>query len=213
MLHAGLSPCSGREEQKRERIVMALTSRFQEALELAFRLHNDQKRKGTAIPYIAHLLGVASLVLENGAGEDEAIAALLHDAVEDQGGEETRRLIREKFGERVAQIVDGLTDSRVTPKPPWRERKESYLAHLPQADAAVRLVSAADKLYNARAILRDYQLHGEQVWERFRGGKEGTLWYYRSLVQVFQSFEPTPLTVELAQVVAELEALAARDVD
>jgi (p)ppGpp synthase/HD superfamily hydrolase len=193
---------------------MALTSRFQEALELAFRLHIDQKRKGTAIPYIAHLLGVASLVLENGAGEDEAIAALLHDAVEDQGGEETRRLIREKFGERVAQIVDGLTDSNITPKPPWRERKESYLAHLRQADAAVRLVSAADKLYNARAILRDYQLRGEQVWERFRGGKEGTLWYYRSLVKVFQSFEPTPLTMELAQVVTELETLAAsREVD
>lgn len=188
---------------------MALTSRFQEALILAFSLHADQKRKGTSVPYIAHLLGVTSLVLENGADEDEAIAALLHDAVEDQGGIQTRRLIQQRFGERVAQIVDGLSDSHTTPKPPWRERKEKYLAHLRQADASVRLVSAADKLYNARSILKDYQLHGEPIWDRFRGSKEGTLWYYHSLVELFMTFEPTPLTTELAQVVAELEALVA----
>ena len=188
---------------------MALTSRFQEALILAFSLHADQKRKGTSVPYIAHLLGVTSLVLENGADEDEAIAALLHDAVEDQGGIQTRRLIQQRFGERVAQIVDGLSDSHTTPKPPWRERKEKYLAHLRQADASVRLVSAADKLYNACSILKDYQLHGEPIWDRFRGGKEGTLWYYHSLVELFMTFEPTPLTTELAQVVAELEALVA----
>ncbi len=188
---------------------MTLTSRFQEALILAFSLHADQKRKGTSVPYIAHLLGVTSLVLENGADEDEAIAALLHDAVEDQGGIQTRRLIQQRFGDRVAQIVDGLSDSHTTPKPPWRERKEKYLAHLRQADASVRLVSAADKLYNARSILKDYQLHGEPIWDRFRGGKEGTLWYYHSLVELFMTFEPTPLTTELAQVVAELEALVA----
>ncbi|NMC77800.1 MAG: HD domain-containing protein [Chloroflexi bacterium] len=188
---------------------MALTSRFQEALILAFSLHADQKRKGTSVPYIAHLLGVTSLVLENGADEDEAIAALLHDAVEDQGGIQTRRLIQQRFGERVAQIVDGLSDSHTTPKPPWRESKEKYLAHLRQADASVRLVSAADKLYNACSILKDYQLHGEPIWDRFRGGKEGTLWYYHSLVELFMTFEPTPLTTELAQVVAELEALVA----
>ncbi len=188
---------------------MTLTSRFQEALVLAFSLHADQKRKGTSVPYIAHLLGVTSLVLENGADEDEAIAALLHDAVEDQGGIQTRQLIQQRFGERVAQIVDGLSDSHTTPKPPWRERKEKYLAHLRQADASVRLVSAADKLYNARSILKDYQLHGEPIWDRFRDGKEGTLWYYHSLVELFMTFEPTPLTTELAQVVAELEALVA----
>ncbi len=188
---------------------MTLTSRFQEALVLAFSLHADQKRKGTSVPDIAHRLGVTSRGVANGADEDEAIAALLHDAVEDQGGIQTRQLIQQRFGERVAQIVDGLSDSHTTPKPPWRERKEKYLAHLRQADASVRLVSAADKLYNARSILKDYQLHGEPIWDRFRDGKEGTLWYYHSLVELFKTFEPTPLTTELAQVVAELEALVA----
>jgi GTP pyrophosphokinase len=138
-------------------------------------LHAGQTRKRTDRPYIGHLLGVTALVLENGGDEDEAIAALLHDAVEDQGGVITLEAIRRKFGDRVARIVEGCTDSFTTPKPPWRQRKEDYLARLRTALPDVRLVSAADKLNNAREILRDYRTEGEAVWARFNGGKDGTL--------------------------------------
>jgi (p)ppGpp synthase/HD superfamily hydrolase len=185
--------------------------RFRDATDLALRLHARQLRKGTEISYIAHVLGVASIAMEYGADEDEAIAALLHDAVEDQGGAETRELIRRRFGDRVTEIVDGCTDSDVEPKPPWRARKEAYLAHLPGASASVRLVSAADKLHNARAILRDYREHGEGVWQRFNGGRSGTLWYYRALVQALQAAGSSPLVEELARTVKELERLAGGD--
>jgi (p)ppGpp synthase/HD superfamily hydrolase len=188
---------------------LILSDRFEEALTLAVRLHASQVRKGTAVPYIVHLLAVASLVLEQDADEDEAIAALLHDAVEDQGGEATLGEIRRRFGDPVAEIVDGCTDARTIPKPPWRGRKEAYLAHLSQAPAAVRLVSAADKLHNARTILADYRTLGEALWERFNGGREGTLWYYRSLVEAFRVAGSTPLVDELDRVVSELERLAA----
>jgi GTP pyrophosphokinase len=186
-----------------------MSERFEHALLYAARLHVLQRRKGSGAPYVAHLLGVASLVLEHGGDEDEAIAALLHDAVEDQGGAATREEIRRRFGERVAAIVDGCTDTDQTAKPPWRERKEAYLAHLPTASASVRLVSAADKLYNARSIVSDLRRVGDAVWERFRGGRDGTLWYYRSLVVAFQAAGASPLVDELAQVVAELESAAA----
>jgi ADP-ribosylglycohydrolase len=183
-----------------------LTSRFDEALAFASRLHREQTRKGTDTPYVSHLLGVASLALEHGASEDEAIAALLHDAVEDQGGEPTRALIEKQFGKAVADIVVGCTDTDVTPKPPWRQRKEAYVAHLAHAPASVLLVSASDKLHNARAILADYRSVGEALWTRFTGGKEGTLWYYRSLVTAFsQAGGPEGLVRELEAVVAELE--------
>jgi len=187
---------------------MTLSARFEEALVYAAQLHADQARKGTTIPYVAHLLGVASIVLEQGAGEDEAIAALLHDAVEDQGGEATLAEIGRRFGPRVAEIVDACTDARTTPKPPWRERKQAYIAHLHHATASVRLISAADKLHNARAILRDYRAIGESLWTRFNGGKEGTLWYYRALVEALQAAGPTPLVEELDRVVSEIEKLA-----
>ncbi|MGQ4647659.1 HD domain-containing protein [Lyngbya aestuarii] len=186
---------------------MKLSERFIEALTFASELHANQTRKGSGIPYIAHLLGVASIALEHGANENEAIAALLHDAIEDQGGAATREEIRRRFGDTVTEIVDGCTDSDTTPKPPWRQRKEAYLAHLPRASTSVRLVSASDKLYNARSILSDYRLSQDAVWERFHGGKQGTLWYYRTLVEVFQSTSPTPLTDELERVVKELERL------
>ena len=185
-----------------------LTTRFEEALTYATRLHSTQVRKGTNTPYIAHLLGVASIALENGADEDEAIAALLHDAVEDQGGATTRAEIQRRFGARVAAIVDGCTDAEVTPKPPWRARKEAYIRHLAQASASVRLVSASDKLYNARSILLDYRTLGESLWQRFTGGRDGTLWYYRALVEAYQAHERTPLTDELERTVSELERLA-----
>ncbi len=187
---------------------MALSTRFEEALIFATRLHARQVRKGTSVPYVAHLLAVASLVLEQGGDEDQTIAALLHDAAEDQGGRSTLDEIRRRFGARVAEIVEGCTDSFTFLKPPWRKRKEAYLAHLPQASAAVRLVSAADKLHNARTILADYRQLGEAVWRRFNGGREGTLWYYRTLVEAFQAGESFPLVEELDRVVSELERLA-----
>jgi GTP pyrophosphokinase len=186
-----------------------LTPRFEEALRYATRLHAGQTRKGGAVPYIAHLLGVASLVLEHGGDEDEAIAALLHDAIEDQGGDPTRQEIARRFGQRVREIVDGCTDADTIPKPPWRERKEAYLAHLPEASASVRLVSAADKLYNVRSLVSDYRQLGEAVWSRFNGGRAGTLWYYRALVEAFRQAGPTPLCGEFARAVDELEQLAA----
>jgi GTP pyrophosphokinase len=186
-----------------------LGPRFVEALGFAASLHRAQMRKGTGIPYVSHLLAVASIALENGAGEDEAVAALLHDAVEDQGGAPTLAEIRRRFGDRVADIVAGCTDTDVVPKPPWRGRKEAYVAHVAFASASVRLVSAADKLHNARSILADYRLHGEEVWGRFTGGRSGTLWYYRALVNAFLAHGSSPLLDELERTVAELERLAA----
>jgi len=187
-----------------------LTDRFTQALCYATELHREQIRKGSGIPYVGHLLGVASLALDYGADEDEAIAALLHDAIEDQGGAATREEIRRRFGDRVTAIVDGCTDAEVIPKPPWRERKEAHLEHLKVASPSVRLVSAADKLHNALAILRDYRTKGEPLWERFRGGKDGTLWYYRALVQTFDVIGPPALAAELRRTVAEIETLAAK---
>ena len=187
-----------------------LSERFTAALTYATQLHANQVRKGSGVPYITHLLGVASIALEYGANEDEAIAALLHDAIEDQGGAATREEIRRRFGDNVTAIVDGCTDSDTTPKPPWRQRKQAYIAHLATASHSVLLVSAADKLYNTRSILKDYRIVGESVWERFQGGgKEGTLWYYRSLVIAFYQTGTTPLIEELERVVSELEMLVA----
>ncbi len=184
-----------------------LTTRFEDALVYAARLHADQTRKQTHIPYISHLLGVTSLVIEHGGGEDEAIAALLHDAIEDQGGAATRSAIAQRFGETIAEMVSQLSDTDATPKPPWRARKEAYLAHLPHVSAAVRLVSAADKLHNLRSILADYRSLGDAVWRRFNGGKSGTLWYYRSLTEIFTCYGPPSLAAELERTLAELEAL------
>jgi GTP pyrophosphokinase len=186
---------------------MKLSERFTDALTFATQLHTDQTRKGGGVPYISHLLGVASIALEYGANEDEAIAALLHDAIEDQGGAATREEIRRRFGDVVTEIVDGCTDSDQTPKPPWLQRKEAYIAHIPTASASVRLVSAADKLHNVWSILKDYRLLGDAVWERFQGGKHGTLWYYRSLVKAFYTAGSTPLVEEFERVVDELERL------
>jgi len=190
---------------------LPLSTRFQEALCLACDLHARQARKGTQVPYVAHLLAVASIALEHGANEDEAIAALLHDAVEDQGGAQTAALIRERFGDTVANIVLACSDTDMVPKPPWRERKRAYIAHVRQAPASVRLISASDKLHNARSILADYRVHREALWQRFSGGREGTLWYYRELVEAFTSHGERPLVNELARIVAEIERLAAQD--
>jgi (p)ppGpp synthase/HD superfamily hydrolase len=188
---------------------MAYSHRFEDALVLAHQLHADQIRKGTTIPYISHLLAVTAIVIENGGTEDEAIAALLHDAVEDAGGDPIRQIIRDRFGDKVLDIVEGCTDTDQTPKPPWRARKEVYLAHLSGASAPVLLVSLADKVHNARSLLRDLRNEGDKVWPRFTGGRDGTLWYYRALVEAFRARgQFTPLVDELYRVVSEIEHLA-----
>jgi (p)ppGpp synthase/HD superfamily hydrolase len=183
-------------------------SRFEEALVFANRLHAIQVRKGTGTPYIAHLLAVTALVIENGGREDEAIAGLLHDAVEDQGGQKTREEILRRFGDNVVSIVDGCTDTDQAPKPPWRARKEQYMARLrKEASDSVRLVSLADKVHNARTIIADHSQIGAAVWRRFSGGKEGTLWYYRSMVDVFRTFGSITLLAEFERLISEMERL------
>jgi (p)ppGpp synthase/HD superfamily hydrolase len=181
---------------------------FQRALDYAARLHGDQFRKGTRVPYITHLLAVAAIVGENGGTEDEVVAALLHDAPEDRGGEARLRDIRLRFGHAVAEIVAGCSDTYEDPKPPWRERKERHLAHLAGASDSVRLVSAADKLHNARSVLSDYRAVGDVLWDRFNGGREGTLWFYRAVVDTLRVEQNDPTVEEIGRVVSELERLA-----
>lgn len=183
-----------------------LGQRFEDALVFAFRLHRRQTRKGSETPFVSHLLGVTDLVLHYGGSEDQAIAALLHDAAEDQGGEETLAEIERRFGAKIAAMARDCSDTTVTPRPEWEERKRRYLRHLPDVPAETLLVSAADKLYNVRAILADYHLVGEQVWKRFNGGRKGTLWYYRALADEYARLMPDhPLCAELLRAVAQLE--------
>ena len=184
-----------------------LGPRFMRAFAFAAEKHAGQTRKASATPYIAHLMGVASLVLEAGGDEDLAIAALLHDVVEDCGGAPMLKEVRRSFGARVARIVDGCTDADTNPKPPWRQRKETYLRHLKKADADTRLVSAADKLNNVRSILADYRQIGESIWSRFNGEREGTLWYYRALLDEFMRRKLNRVTRDLQLAVTELESL------
>lgn len=177
---------------------------------LAAELHRHQLRKGTAIPYAAHLLAVASIVLEYGGDEDQAIAGLLHDAVEDQGGAPMLARLREEFGDRVADIVEACTDTDVVPKPPWQARKEAYIRHLADVREDALIVSMADKLHNVRSIAADYAVVGEAVWDRFTGAREGTLWYYRALVEAFRKRGSGALLNELDAAVGQLESRAAR---
>ena len=197
--------------------------KFEEALSFVSRLHAEQVRKETDIPYISHLIGVAGLVLEHGGNQDEAIAALLHDAIEDHGPgysggpNSLRKEIRIRFGKRVLEIVEGCTDAETSPKPPWRERKEKYIAHVAKAshpypsevlqELYLSLAYCADKIHNARAILTDLRIMGDALWPRFNGGKEGTLWYYRALATAFEEAGDTPLVDEFARVVSEIEEL------
>ena len=187
---------------------MKLSSRFEDVLIYAVQLHASQVRKSSGAPYISHLLGTASLILEFGTNEDQVIAALLHDAVEDQGGAERLEEIRGMFGKRIAHIVAGCTDAWNNPKPPWRERKEAHLAQLREADEDVLLVFCADKLHNATSLLMNYIQVGEGLWGYFRGGKVGTLWYYRSLVDLLKEIKPHPIVDQLERVVVEIENLA-----
>jgi len=185
---------------------MTLTDRYADALAFSFALHREQARKGSNVPYFAHLIGVSSLVLEYGGDEEAAIAALLHDAAEDQGGRATLAQIEQRFGPAVSAIVEACSDSLDTPKPPWRERKRRYLDHLGTAPHKAQLVAACDKLYNARAILSDYLQVGESVWTRFTGGREGTLWYYQSVANAFTIVNP--VVDELRYVVERLRSSA-----
>ena len=187
---------------------MSYGERFEKALLYAARLHRNQERKGTDTPYVTHLLAVTAIVGENGGTEDEVIAALLHDGPEDQGGKERLKDIRARFGDEVAEIVDGCTDTYEEPKPAWRPRKEAYVARMASAPASVRLVSSADKLHNAQTILADLRAVGEDLWDRFTGGKEGTLWYYRALVEAYAEAGSNHVIEQLDRVVRKIEALA-----
>ncbi len=195
---------------KKTKPTLKLTRRFEQALVFATRKHASHFRKGTGTPYVSHLLSAAALVLEAAGNEDLAIAALLHDVVEDCGGAPMLKQVRRRFGKRIADVVEACSDIDVTPKPPWRERKEQYIQHLRTADAGTRLVSVADKLHNARSILADYREIGEPIWQRFQGKREGTLWYYRALVNEFQRKYRNRLVDELERVVVELENVVER---
>jgi (p)ppGpp synthase/HD superfamily hydrolase len=179
--------------------------RFEEALAFAAQTHRTQLRKGGGIPYMGHLLGVCSLVIEDGGTEDEAIAALLHDAAEDRGGERMLAEIRTRFGDHVAGVAAACSDTFETPKPPWRERKQTYIDHRDGQPESVLRVSLADKLFNARAILRDYLVVGNDVWSRFKAGRDGQRWYYHRLADRFAELLPGRMAAELTEVVDELE--------
>ncbi len=183
---------------------MRYTSRLTKAFDLAIELHQNQKRKGGEIPYITHLLAVAALVGEHGGDEEQLIAALLHDAVEDQGGQPTLEKIRENFGDRVAELVLACSDTDVSPKPPWRERKEAHIKRMAEADIDARLIIAADKLHNARTMLNDQRRIGDSLWNRFTGGKEGTLWYLDASLRALSDEWSHPILEELADVLMNL---------
>jgi (p)ppGpp synthase/HD superfamily hydrolase len=189
-----------------------LTERFPAALAFAWRVHGRQMRKKTGIPYMAHVMSVCSLALENGADEDVAIAALLHDSVEDsEDGAATLQMLEEQFGDRVARIVLACSDAVAAPgqpKPDWRMRKETYLGHLEaDANADVLLVSACDKIHNASSILADLRVEGDVVWQRFTvTDPHAQLWYYTSVAGILERRLPGPLTDQLSAVVAEIAA-------
>jgi len=185
-----------------------MTERFFEAVKLATELHANQPRKGRDVPYLSHLLRVAGMVLGYGADEDTVIAALLHDAIEDQGGLKTSTLIRERFGARVQKFVLDCSDSFESlgkPKRPWRERKESYIAHIETMDPESRLIVACDKLDNLRCTLADYRNQGENFWELFAGDRDGTLWYYREVLKAIRKAGDCPVLREIEETLEMLE--------
>ncbi len=182
-----------------------LTTRFDEAFRYAHEVHGNHVRKGNQTPYIGHLMGVASIVLDDGGSEDEAIAALLHDAAEDYGGRQRLDDIRARFGHAVAKIVEDCTDSWETPKRPWIERKRAYIEHARSLPAASLRVSAADKVHNAYAILRDLRNTGEQVWTRFNAPADDVLAYYESLARAFRASGGGKLVEELERIVRGIQ--------
>jgi (p)ppGpp synthase/HD superfamily hydrolase len=193
---------------------VVLGDRFVAAVGEAVRLHAHQARKGTGVPYVSHLLAVAGLVLEHGGDEDQAIAALLHDGPEDQGGEATLTAIRERFGDRVATIVEACSETFEMPKPPWRARKAAYIAHLDELDARTGAdawpVSLADKVHNARTIVADLRADGATTLDRFNGGRDGTVRYYGALAERFSVLAPGALATELGRLATEMRTFAER---
>ena len=192
-----------------------LTARFDAALRYATAHHARQLRKGTPVPYAAHLLAVASLVLEMGGSETEAIGALLHDAVEDGGGPPMLEQIRSEFGDDVARIVLANSDSDSEPKPPWTQRKTEYIAAIAHKQPDELRVSLADKLHNARAILLDSRTVGDELWYRFRrGAGDAIRWYYRSLYDAFDDRRDAlgpgaiPTLEELGRTLDEIDRLS-----
>ena len=186
-----------------------LTARFEDALVFAARLHQDQARKGAEqIPYLAHLMSVAALVLEAGGDEDEAIAALLHDAIEDRGDRTDLAEIERRFGPHVQMIVGACSDTDVRPKPPWLGRKRAYIERLESAPPPVLRVACADKVHNVRSTIGDLRVHGPATWRKFGGTVEQQLWYYTTLSELFSRRLPGPLSDELSRPVAELNRLA-----
>ena len=193
-----------------------LTQRFRDAVVYAGFLHETQTRKGDkGIPYLGHLLIVAGTVIEWGGDEDMAIAAVLHDAIEDQPQQNPGPVIRERFGERVADMVEGLSDTDVDPKPPWLQRKKAYFRRLEEEPIEVVKISAADKLHNARAILNDYMELGDELWSRFTVADQGAipqLWYLRSLLEIYERrLNDERFTWELRSVVEELARRSGHD--
>lgn len=183
-----------------------LTNRFDDAFRYTSHIHGGHRRKGTTIPYISHLMSVAALTLEHGGNEDQAIAALLHDAAEDQGGQDRLNDIRHRFGDVVADIVEDCTDSWVEPKPDWRPRKEAYIAGIASKPNTSLLVSLADKTHNARAIVSDLRSYGHELWHRFTADRSGVLWYYQALADAFEASLPGALAWELQRNAEEMRS-------
>ncbi len=186
---------------------MRYSARILDAAALAYECHGEQRRKNSEVPYIVHPFAVAALVGEYGGTEDQFIAALLHDTVEDGGGLPVLERIRARFGDPVAEWVWACSDSHTQPKPPWRARKEKHLAAMADAAPELKLILAADKLHNARAIALSHRSEGATVWERFNGGREGTRWYYREAVAALNSGWNHPLLCDLAAAVEVLLTL------
>ena len=182
-----------------------LSERFDDALRYAHDLHRGQTRKGSGSAYIGHLLGVASIVIDDGGGEDEAIGALLHDAAEDQGGRARLDEIRSRFGDAVARIVEDCTDSWETPKRPWLERKRQYIEHARTLAPPSLRVSAADKVHNAYAILRDLRNTGDAVWDRFNASADDVVAYYEGLVRAYRQAGGGKLVEELERIVKGMQ--------
>lgn len=187
---------------------MSYSARLDAAFAYAHALHRRQCRKGSPVPYITHLMAVAAAVGESGGTEDQVIAALLHDAVEDQGGQPTLAEIRRRFGDGVANLVLACSDTDIDPKPPWRARKEQFLASMRTADPAVRLIVAADKLHNAQSLTAGLLEQGPNLWDRFSASPEESLWYYAEAVRVLREGWDHPLLDRLALAVDQLHRTA-----
>ena len=185
--------------------MITLTARFDDAVRYAHEVHREQTRKGTGAPYVGHLMGVTSIVLDDGGGEDEAIGALLHDAAEDHGGRARLEDIRTRFGDAVARIVEDCTDSWSQPKEPWLERKQAYIQHARRLSGPSLRVSAADKVHNSYAILRDLRNSGERVWARFQATPDDVLAYYESLVRAYREAGGGLLVDELDRIVRGIQ--------